>query len=255
MENVRNRVNIDLVKGDEKKYLKLLSHPLFKRRTILNENLVAVHRKKKEIKLDKPIINGMIILELSKYLMYDFYYNVLVKRYGDKIKLLFTDTDSLCVEIETEDIYKDMQEQKEYYDFSEYKKDHFLYSTENQAVPGKFKDEMGGKIINEFVGLRSKLYSLTVQGEKKEKKIAKGVKRCVINKELTFNDYKNTLENKTQLRKDMNFIKSKLHNVNTIKVNKIVCSCFDNKRYILDDGITSYAYGNKNIKQICKHNI
>ena len=98
------------------------------------------------------------------------------KRYGDKIKLLFTDTDSLCVEIETDDVYKDMEEQKEYYDFSEYPKDHFLYSTENQAVVGKYKDEMEGKIITEFVGLRSKLYSLTIQDEKKQKKLLKVLK-------------------------------------------------------------------------------
>ena len=149
-----------------------------------------------------------------------------------------------------------MQEQKEYYDFSEYPKDHFLYNKENQAVPGKFKDEEKGKIITEFKGLRSKLYSLTVQGEKKEKKVAKGVKKCVISNELTFNDYKNTLLNKTQLKRSMNFIKSKLHNVNTIKVkDKIVTSAYDNKRYILDDGITSYAYGHKAIKQICERNI
>ena len=104
------------------------------------------------------------------------------KIYDDKIKLLFTDTDSLCVEIETDDVYKDMEEQKEYYDFSEYPKDHFLYSTENQAVVGKYKDEMEGNIITRFVGLRSKLYSLTIQDEEKEKKVAKGVKKCVIEK-------------------------------------------------------------------------
>ena len=129
---------------------------------IFIENLFAAHRNKKYITLGKPIINGMIILELSKYLMYDFYYNVLKKRYNDKIKLLFTDTDSLCVEIETNDVYKYMKEQKEYYDFSEYPKHHFLYGTENQAVVGKFKDEMEGKIITEFVGLRSKLYLLII---------------------------------------------------------------------------------------------
>ena len=134
MENVRNRCDIRLVKDNTFRYNKLLSHPAYKfKRTIFNENLVAVHMNKREIKLDKPVINGFIILELSKYLMYDFYYNVLKERYGDKIKLLMTDTDSLCVEIETEDVYKDMQEQKEYYDCSEYSKDHFLYSTENQA--------------------------------------------------------------------------------------------------------------------------
>ena len=119
-----------------------------------------MNKHKKEVKLDKPIINGMIILDLSKMLMYDFYYNVLKKRYGNKVKLLFTDTDSLCVEIETEDVYKDMSEEKQYYDFSEYPKDNFLYNTDNQAVVGLMKDEYHSKIITAFIGLRSKLYSI-----------------------------------------------------------------------------------------------
>ena len=251
MENVRNRCDIRLVKDKTNKYVKLISHPLYKfKRTIFNENLVAVHMNKKEIVLDKPIINGFIILELSKFLMYNFYYNVLKKRCGDKIKLLFTDTDSSCVEIETEDIYKDMQEQKEYYDCSDHPKVHFLYSTENQAVVGKMKDEEKGKIITEFVGLRSKLYSLTVQGKNDEKKVAKGVKMCVIKKELHFNDYKSTLLNQTQTDRKMNFIKSTKHNVNTIQVNKICLSAFDNKRYLLDDGISSYAYGHFETKNM-----
>ena len=91
--------------------------------------------------------------------------------------MLFTDTDSLCVEIETDNVYKDMKEQKEYYDFSEYPKDHFLYSTENQAVVGKFKDEMEGNIITRFVGLRSKLYSLTIQNKVEQENVVNGVKK------------------------------------------------------------------------------
>ena len=181
--------------------------------------------------------------------MYDFYYNVLQSKYGDKIKLLFTDTDSLCVEIQTEDVYKDMHDMKEHYDFSEYPKNHFCYNTENQAVVGKFKDEFKGKIVTEFVGLRSKLYSLTIDTDvdkDKEKKVCKGCKKCVITNELKFSDYKNTLTNKTKLYKEMNFIKSDLHNVNTVNIEKIVMSCFDNKRHILDDGITSYAFGHYN---------
>ena len=158
MENGRNRVDIELVKKSclkclsckictklkacdeckkcenpkcvkaKKRYEKVTSHPTFKKRTIFNENLVAVHKNIKEIKLDKPILNGMIILDLSKYLMYDFYYNVLKNKYGDKIKLLFTDTDSLCLEVETEDIYDDMLNMKEYFDCSECPKYHKIYS-------------------------------------------------------------------------------------------------------------------------------
>ena len=269
MENVRNRVEIELVKSNEKRYIKVLSQPTFKRRTIFSENLVAVHKNKKEIKLDKPLINGLIILELSKYLMYDFYYNVLKKKYGNKIKVLFTDTDSLTVEVETEDIYVDMNNMKNYYDCSEYPKSHAIYSTKNQAVPGKFKDEMKGNIMTEFIGLRSKLYSFKYEdpydendhenvlihlrdlfNEKshKEKKVCKGIKRCVIENKLKTDDYNDVLINKKQLTRDMNLIKSKHHKVNTINVSKIALSCFDNKRHILDDGITSLAYGHYFLK-------
>ena len=335
MENVRNRVNIELVNNNEQRLLKVLSHPSYKRTTIFNENLVAVHKHKKEVKLDKPIINGMIILDLSKMLMYDFYYNVLKNRYGDKVKLLFTDTDSLCVEIETEDVYKDMSEQKQHYDFSEYPIDHFLYNTNNQAVVGKFKDEYASKIITEFIGLRSKLYAIKEEKDTlqliitdklirnndliyntmikpafekfklkhkliscnanelklnisisfgcirteinksiqnlaeslniefmfqlnisielldceclSEKKICKGVKKCVIDKKLKFNDYKEVLFNQEQKRHDMNLIKSSKHQLNTVKINKISLSCYDNKRYLLDDSITSYSYGHYKI--------
>jgi len=125
-----------------------------------------------------------------------------------------------------------------------------LYSTEKQAVVGKKKDEEKGEIITEFVGLRSNLYSLTVQGKNDEKKVAKGVKMCVIKKELHFNDYKSTLLNQTQTERKMNFIKSTKHNVNTIQVNKICLSAFDNKRYLLDDGISSYAYGHFQTKNM-----
>ena len=90
--------------------------------------------------------------------MYDFHYNTMKPKYGDKMKLLFTDTDSLCYEIETEDVYKDMSENVILYDFSEYPKDHFLFNNENKKIIGKFKDEAGSKPIIEFVGLRSKLY-------------------------------------------------------------------------------------------------
>ena len=130
-----------------------------------------------------------------------------------------------------------------------------MYSTENQAVVGKYKNEMEGKIITEFVGLRSKLYSLTIQDEVKQKKVAKGVEKCVIEKKLKFIDYDDVLEKETEKREHMNFIKSKKHNVNTIKVNKICLSCFDNKKYLLNDGITSYAYGHYKIKEYEKINI
>ena len=100
MENIRKRVDVRLV-TDEKKLLKMTSKPTYVSSKIFNENLVAVHKIKETLTLNRPAYVGMCILDLSKTLMYDFHYNYIKKKYGDKAKLLFTDTDSLTYEIET----------------------------------------------------------------------------------------------------------------------------------------------------------
>ena len=107
MEDIRKRVDVRLVTADQKKLSKLVSKPTYVKSKIFNEDLVAVHRIK-ETRLDRPAYVGMCILDLSTRLTYDFHYNYIKKRYSNKVKLLFTDTDSLCYEIETEDIYKEL---------------------------------------------------------------------------------------------------------------------------------------------------
>jgi len=111
MEDVRKRVNIDLVRqvGEERRLRRLISDPAFVSRKIFyGANLVAVHRRQTNVKLNKPEYVGACILDLSKYYMYDFWYGYLKRKYGDRVKLLYTDTDSLIIEIETENIYQDM---------------------------------------------------------------------------------------------------------------------------------------------------
>src|SRR6266516_3049321 len=125
---------------------------------------------KTKIKYNKPVYLGNCILDLSKLLMYDF----IKPLYGEKVNLLFTDTDSLCYEIQTDDIYEDMLKHKDKFDFSEYPKNHKCYDETNKKVIGKFKDEAKGQIITEFIGLRPKLYSYTVEGEDEDHKRAKG---------------------------------------------------------------------------------
>ncbi|CAB3976958.1 Hypothetical predicted protein [Paramuricea clavata] len=128
----------------------------------MNENLIVVKRMKEVLTLNKPCYVGMSILDLSKTLMYDFHYNTIKKEYGDKSKLLFTDTDSLMYEIKTDDVYEDFKrigEEKDCWDNSDYPKDSPYYSAHNKKVIGKFKDEAGGVPVIEFVGLRSKMYS------------------------------------------------------------------------------------------------
>ena len=106
MENVRKRINCEVV-TDEKKRDKLVASPYFEQLIIINDYFEVIKSKQAKVELKKPIFCGFATLELSKLLMCDFHYNVTKKQYGDKAKLLFTDTDSLCYKIETEVIYDD----------------------------------------------------------------------------------------------------------------------------------------------------
>jgi hypothetical protein len=160
MESLRNRINVKLV-NNEKEFLKLVAKPTFQNYTIVNENLVMVKIQKEKLLQNKPMYTGFTVLELSKVLMYKFHYEKILPRYSpDKARLLFTDTDSLRYHIQTDDIYEDMQQNLDYYDTSGYPPTHPLYSPKNAKVLGKFKDETNGDHPVEFVGLRSKMYSL-----------------------------------------------------------------------------------------------
>ncbi|KAL9979269.1 hypothetical protein ACROYT_G016908 [Oculina patagonica] len=142
MENLRNRVDIKIVRSDEKnKIRKLVASPLYSRHFLFSNDLVGIEMRKSLLFLNKPVYTGMTILDNSKILMYDFFYNHLKKKYGSRCELLYTDTDSLLVEIETEDVYEDMSVDKEKYDTSDYPKDHPLFCDKNKKVLGKMKDE------------------------------------------------------------------------------------------------------------------
>ena len=249
MENIRNRVNVKLVNTEEK-FKKLSAKPNYKSCKIFNENLISVHMKKTSLTMNKPVYLGMCILDLSKTIMYDFHYNYIKPKYGAKAKLLFTDTDSLMYEIETEDFYKDISKDvKDRFDTSDYPENHpsGIPTGINKKVLGMFKDEAAGKRIKEFVGLRAKLYSFIME-DGKENKRCKGVKKQVVENSITHEDYKTCLRTgKEQLRKQ-NIIRSYEHEVYTEEVNKIALSSIDDKRYILDDGIHTLAWGHHKIK-------
>ena len=177
MENIRNRVDVRLV-NNQNKAKKLISKPNFRHCTIFDENLVAIHMKRTKLTFNKPVYCGMSILDISKTLMYDFHFNYILPKYGKNQKLLFTDTDSLCYEIETEDFYEDISNDVEKgFDTSNFPKDHPSgIQGKNKKVPGMMKDETGGKIIKEFVGLRAKLYSYKMFEGKEEKKMQRNKK-------------------------------------------------------------------------------
>ncbi len=246
MENVRNRVNVKLVtnKGDLNKLVKKSN---YKRINEFHENLVAVHMEKTTIKLFKPIYLGMSILDLSKTLMYKFHYNYVKPMWGDKSELLFTDTDSLCYEIRTDDVYEDISgDVNEWFDTCDFNPDHpsGLHSNKNKKVIGFMKDECGGDDIVEFVGLRPKSYSYETASGKVGKK-CKGVKEYVIKKHITIEDYKECLFSKTSQFRMMNTIRSRQHNIGTERINKTALSADDDKRVILEDGIHTLAIGHR----------
>ena len=156
MGNLRKHVDVKLV-NDETKAQKLICKPNFHDFRIFNEDLTAIQMRKAKLKLNKPIYVGFSILDLSKTLMYDLHYSCIKAKYGCQAKLLFTDTDSLCYEIQT----------------------------------AEMKDECAGIPPSEFVGLRSKIYSLLYDGI--EKKTAKGIRKYVVRNIITHEDYKSTL--------------------------------------------------------------
>ena len=187
--------------------------------------------KKVKVKMKKPIYLGLSILEISKIIMYEFWYDYIKRKYGDMVKLCYMDTDSLIMNIKTKDFYKDIaQDVEERFDTSNYDVDRPLLKGKNKKVIGLMKDELGGGIITEFVALRPKTYSYMTD-EFIEMKKAKCTKKCVIKKMLKFEDYKKCL-----------FDKSENHEVYTENINKIALSSNDDKRIVASDRITSYPY-------------
>ena len=253
MENIRKRVDVRLV-TDENKLSKMAAKPTYVSSKIFNEHLVAVHKIKETLTLNRPAYVGMCILDLSKTLMYDFHYNYIKQKYDSKAKLLFTDTDSLTYEIETSDVYQDFWNDKDKFDNSDYPQDSQYFNTTNKKVIGKFKDEVAGIPITEFVGLRSKMYSYMKDNDDEPKKdnekisrTAKGIKKNIIKKNITHENYKEVLFNNKQMYHTMKTIRSNLHQLGSYELNKVSLSCFDDKRYIHNNGVTSYAYGHYKI--------
>lgn len=250
MENVRKRKDIELV-TQRKVFQKMAAKVNFDAFRVFNKHLVGVNMKKQKVFLNKPIYTGFAILDLSKVPMYKFHYGHIVVEYGDNVVLLFTDTDSLCYLIIGKDVYQRMLKHLTQYDTSNYPLSHFLFSDERKREMGKFKDEMGGKPIIEFVGLRPKLYSIMTAEE--NKKTAKGIKKTTIRKHLRHSEYKQSLFNARRYTHKMKSIQSKNHELFTVTINKTSLCPLDDKRYICDDGISSLAYGHYKLRKATAH--
>ena len=243
IENIRKRQNIHLI-DNRKKAVKLSSKPIFDRCTIFDRNLFAVHMKNTEVYFGKPVYVGQAILDLSKTLMFNFHYNYIKKKYHNKAELLFTDTDSLMYQIKTKDFYKDISSDvMDKFDTSDYPPNHpsGIPTGLNKKVIGMFKDEVAGKQITHFVGLRPKLYSYKVEGEKELKK-CKGIKKNVVKKSLDFDDYVKCLFSGEKEMRKMKIIRSEKHDIYSKEVNKIALSNEDDKRQVLKDKIHTLAF-------------
>ena len=206
MENIRKRISVKL-RNNSKDYLRCVSKSNFISQKMFDKNFIAVHQIKFVLTLNKLIYVGFSILEFSKLLMYKFHYGYVCNKYEAKKSLI--DADSLVYEINSKDVYGQCFKDRELFDFSGYPIDSKYYDSTNKKVLGKVKDEFNGIKIVEFVGLKSKIYSLISVDEREVNK-AKG-----INIKLKHEDYVDAFFNKKVVRHNMKRIQSKLHEIGT----------------------------------------
>ena len=243
MENIRKHRNIKLVTTDKKRN-KLVSEPNYHIMNYISEDLSIIEMKRTKMKMNKPIYLGLSILIISKILMFEFWYDYMKPKYGNDVKLCYMDTDSFVMNIKTNDFYKDIANDVEKrFDTSNYEVNRPLPTGKKKKVIGLMKDELGGKIITEFVTLRPKTYSYLTDGGKEDKK-ARGTKKCVIKKIIKFNDYKNCLLKEEVIIKSQQRFISKKHDVYKENINKIALSNNDDRRIVSSDKIT-YGYKGK----------
>ena len=196
MENVRNHRDIRVVTTDKRRSI-LASEPNYHSSKCISKDLMIMEMKKVEVKMNKPIYLGQAILDISKTLMYEFWYDYIKPKHNEKAKLCYMDNDSFIIHIETEDFYKDIaQDVNKWFDTSGYDKNDKrpLPIGINKKVIGMFKDELNGKIVAKLCGPRSKTYAYKMNDDI-EKKKAKGTKKCVVKRRLKFDDYTDSLFN------------------------------------------------------------
>ena len=252
MKNVRNHGDIKIVTTNKQRN-KFASEPNYHSTKYISKDLLIMEIKKVEVKMNKPVYLAQAILDISKTLMYKFWYDYIKRKYVDNARLCYTDTDSFIINIKTEDFYKDISNDiKEWYDTSNYDENdkRLLPIGKNKKVMGLFKDELGGKIMTEFLALRAKAYAYLMEDDTEPKK-AKGMNMCIIKTELIFENYRESLFNNKIILKSQQRFKNDHHIVYTEEVNKIVLSSNDDKRLQTFDGITTLPYGSNDFK-VCE---
>ena len=249
MGNVRDYRYMKLTTNKRRK--RLVSEPNYHTHKTFSEHLMATEMKKTKVNMTKPIYLG--ILDISKMLMYEFWYDYIKPNYGDRAKLCYIDTDIFVIYSETKDFFKDIAGDVErWLDTSNFDENDKipLPIGKNKKVPGLFKDELGGKIMKEFCALRAKTWAYLMNDDS-EKKKARGTKKCVIEHRLMFENYKDCLFNDKIILKSQQRFKSDHHEVYTEEVNKIALSSNDDKRLQTFDRVTTYPYGTNAFK-VCE---
>lgn len=250
MENVDRRTDIRLVTQWSKNNRKdgaenLIAKPSFKDYTVFSENLVAIQMRKVLVKYDKPVYVGFSILDISKTVMYEFFYGFLKPLYNENVKLLYTDTDSFVLEIATNNVYDDMRCHIDRFDTSNYKKNNIHEIPITESVVGKFKDEYAGEPIESFYGTGAKAYCVKTENNLLKK--AKGIKKSSIKNQLDFIHYKDVVENNSKTFCTMYLFRSRLHNIYTELVNKLALTSSDDKRYKIPHSFDTLAWGHQDI--------
>ena len=246
MENVRNhRKHRVCTDGDyARKYIRL---PSFYSAVFVDEDILIVQQNKEIVELSKPIYVGCTILDLSKTLMYDYHYNFArkyLRKRTDLPILCYMDTDSFIYHIPMSCQDRDaiIKEHQHLFDCSNYPRDHPLYSAENKKVIGKMKNEVPQGEIEELVALRPKSYAFRTSNNVVVKK-SKGVKRNVLERDISFNDFKDCFMNHIPLTQTMRGIQSFNHHIYSMEKSKLSLSAYDDKRFISEDGVHTKAHG------------
>ena len=250
MENVRKHKDIKLV-TNEKAYLKNVIKPNFKSGIRFSENLMGCEMVKTKVVMNKPVYLGQAILDLSKIVRYEFHYDYMKPKYKENLTLCYMDTDSLVYDIKTEDFYEDIADDVETrFDTSGYSKEDArpLPIGLNKKVIGLMKDELGGKIMTEFVALRPELYACRKLDGAEDMK-CKGIKKYVVKKNLDFDDYKKCLFNPVgaSIYRCQVMSRNKKHEVHIVEVNKIALNRDDDKQIAKKDGVSTLARGHKSL--------
>ena len=250
MENIRTHKDIRLVTNGGS-FLKTVMKPNFKSAICFSEYLLGCEMGKTKVLMNKPIYLGQAILDLSKLVMYEFHYDYMIPKYKENLKLCYMDTDSLVYHIKTIDFYSGIAEDMEArFHMSGYKKADArpLPRGKNKKVIGLMKGELGGKIMTEFVALRSKLYAYRKLDTKEDKR-CKGIKKCIMRNTIRFGYYTNCLLNvksKSIYRSQLMF-RNNNHEIHTVEVNKVALNRDDNKQIVKKDGISILACGHNSL--------